>query len=409
MSLLFKLGWRNIWRNKRRSIITILAVVFAVMLSIVMRAIQLGTYEVNIRHVVELFSGYIQIQMPGYQKSPTLQKSFHNSDSLQALLQQRPEVIASAPRVIGDGLTSFRDNSQGALLVGVDPLRERNVSKLDGRVVHGRFLDPDRQDAIVVGDKLLQNLHAQIGDTIVVLAQGFDGSMGNLKYVIIGSVKTGLGEFDRSLVLMNLAAAQDLMVMYGRANVLAVRLHDLDEIQDVQQALQPTLKRMGLRALSWSQVMPDLEQSIKLDNISGILMLGILVFVVAFGITNTVLMSVTERFREFGIVLSIGMQQQKLVFLVFLETIMILLVGLIIGNLCAYGINYYLHLHPIEFTGEFADIYAEYGFLPRLEATLRFSSFFNTTLSIFGISILATLYPVAKVLKLEPLKGIRYT
>lgn len=409
MKLLFTLGWRNIWRNKRRSIITILAVTFAVMLSIVMRGIQLGTYDVNIRHVVELYSGYFQVQFPGYQNNPVLQKSFRLSDTLRSLLQDQPEIVAASPRVVGDGLVSFRENSQGTMILGVDPRLEAKVSNLSAHVADGSFLPRDSMDCIVVGNKLMENLHAHIGDTIVILAQGFDGSMGNLKFRIVGTIKLGFSDLDRSLVLMNLEAAQDLLVMYGRVNLIAVKLHDLEEIEDVQQHLSGGLGKMGLVALSWTEVMPDLEQSITMDNVSGILTLGILVLVVAFGITNTVLMSVTERFREFGIVLSIGMQQQKLVALVFIETIIILVVGLIIGNLVAYGINYYIVLHPIEFTGEFADIYAEYGFLPRLESTLRFSSFLNTTLSIFGISILATLYPIAKVIKLEPLKGIRYT
>ncbi|RMF57000.1 MAG: FtsX-like permease family protein, partial [Calditrichaeota bacterium] len=133
------------------------------------------------------------------------------------------------------------------------------------------------------------------------------------------------------------------------------------------------------------------------------------VIVVAFGILNTMLMSVTERFREFGIVLSLGMPNRKLVIMVLWETFFIVVLGLILGNLLAAGINYYIVQHPIVFSGGFAELYEEYGFLPRLESTLRWSIFFNNNIAILFISLLAIIYPAYKVYKLEPLKGIRYT
>ena len=155
--------------------------------------------------------------------------------------------------------------------------------------------------------------------------------------------------------------------------------------------------------------MPDFKETIQFDNVSGIFFLGILFVIVTFGILNTVLMSVTERFREFGVTLSVGMPQIKLVYLVFIETIFITILGLIIGNLIGWGINYYIFLNPIEFGGNLSDIYAEYGFLPRLESSLDLSIFINTSLMIMFVSVLAALYPAYKVYKLEPLKGLRYT
>ena len=409
MKLLLKLGWRNIWRNRRRSIITILAVTFAVMLSIAMRGIQLGTYEVNIRHVVELFTGYVQIQAPGYKDSPSLHKSFRVNPELRTLLSEAPGVVAYTTRIVGDGLVSFRNNSQGAALFGIDPGAERNVTGMEGRVVRGTFIADSGSAEIVVGATLLENLNANIGEEIVVLAQGYDGSLGNLKFTIVGAFKTGMLELDRSAVLMHIDAARELLLMYGRATMITIRLEDLQQIEPVQESLSSKLDPLNLKALSWSDVMPGLEQGIEMDNVSGILMLAILVIVVAFGITNTVLMSITERFREFGIVLSVGMPPRMLVSVVLLETAFIVVIGILLGNALAYGVNAYIAANPIVFEGEFGQIYEEYGFLPRIESTVRFSSFLNNTLSILAVSILAVIYPLTKVIRLEPLKGIRYT
>jgi ABC-type lipoprotein release transport system permease subunit len=407
--MIVKLGWRNIWRNKRRSIITILAVTFAVMLSIAMRGVQLGTYEVNIRHVVKLFSGYAQIQAEGYQDNPSLQRTFLLSDSIGTLLQNQPSVIAWTPRVSGGGLVSFQETSVGTIILGLDPDRERAASTLHTKVTKGSFLTGSENNEIVVGETLLRNLKAEIGDTVVVLAQGFDGSLGNMKYRIIGTMKTGSPEFDGGAILMGLSTAQDLLALYGRISLVAILLDDLEAIPDVRESLNRSLAGTGVVALGWEEVMPDFAQSIQLDNVSGMLMIGILIIVVAFGITNTVLMSVTERFREFGIILAMGMPQRKLVVVVLLETVFIVLIGLVLGNLLAAGINYYILINPIEFGGDFEAIYQEYGFLPRIESTMKPTMFLNSSLAVLIISIVAAIYPLSKVLRLEPLKGIRYT
>ena len=409
MTLIVKLGWRNIWRNKRRSIITILAVAFAVMLSIAMRGIQLGTYAVNIRHVVTLFSGYLQIQSEGYQDNPSLQKSFLLTDSIRALVERTYGLRGWTPRVAGDGLVSYRETSVGARILGVDPEQEAATSTLPAKVRGGSFLSGASEDEIVVGETLLENLKATIGDTVVVLAQGFDGSLGNMKYRIVGSLKTGSADFDAGSILMDIVSAQELLSLYGRISMLTIMLDDLDDIDDAKESLNSSLTGTGLRALDWREVMPDFSQSIQLDNVSGILTLAILIVVVAFGITNTVLMSVTERFREFGIVLAMGMPHRKLVMVVVLETLFIVTIGLIVGNILAAGINAYLLAHPIEFGGEFQAIYEEYGFLPRVESTLKPTMFLNSSLAVLALSLLATVYPVIKVLRLEPLKGIRHT
>ena len=403
------MGWRNIWRNKRRTIITTLAVTFALTLSIGMRGIQLGTYEVNIKYVVELFTGHLQIQRQGYQEDPTLQKSFVITDNLRRLIEQDSRIVAWAPRLLGDGLISFQENSLGALIIGISPDHESRSSAIMTKIHRGRFFAGDTAHDIVVGAQLLENLKATVGDEVVVLAQGLDGTLGNYRYRIVGTIKTGSAEFDGGSIFMGLSAAQELLAAGNRVSMAALRLKDLQDIPSVQSSLRKELKGTELSVLAWNEVLPDLEQSIQLDNVSGMLMLGILIVVVAFGIANTVLMSVTERFREFGVVLSIGMPKIYLVVLVFFETLFVVLIGIVLGNMLGAGINYYIMKHPIVFGGQYAQVYAEYGFLPRIESTLRLGMLFNSTIATFVISLLAALYPLMKVFRLKPLKGVRYT
>jgi putative ABC transport system permease protein len=409
VKLLLKLAWRNIWRNRRRSILTVLAVVFATFLTIGQRGIQLGTYELNIRTAVQIFTGYLQVQKKGYQKNPSLNSSFEYTSSIKNYLQKDENIKGIAPRVYADGLISYKENSTGASIFGIDPSSEKKVTTFMNRINEGRFFNSDSSDQIVLGYKLLENLKAKIGDTVVILAQGYDGTLGNEKFKIVGTVKMGASEFDAMSVFVGLPALQYLLGMGNRINVIAVSIGGLDEIENVKQNLNAHFKNDNLAALSWDEIMTELKQSIQLDNVSGILFLGILIILVAFGVLNTVSMSVQERFREFGITLSIGMPNRMLVKLIIIETIFLTFVGLIIGNLIGWGINFYIFHNPIYVGGNLGALYEEYGFLPNLESSLRIGIFINATLSVLIISLIACLYPAYRVYRLEPLKGIRYT
>jgi ABC-type lipoprotein release transport system permease subunit len=210
-------------------------------------------------------------------------------------------------------------------------------------------------------------------------------------------------------VFGGIGALQDLLSIGDRISVVALSMYELGQEEDVTERWNSQMDTSRVRALGWEEVMPDFKQSIEFDNVSGLFFLGILVVVVAFGILNTVLMSVTERFREFGIMLSMGMPQVQLAVVVFFETLFIALIGVIIGDILAYGVNSYFLTHPIEFGAEYEKMMEEYGWLPVMRSTVRISSFLNTTLTILGISLVAALYPLYRVLHLEPLKGIRYT
>ncbi len=412
MKLLVKLAWRNIWRNKRRSLLTMGAIFFAAFLTIVIVGMQDGTWEHSVRTSASMMSGFLQIQREGYQDNPSLQLMFPFDEKLENILQNDPEVTGYAPRVYADGLITFGDNSYGAAIFGIDPDMEPTISRFHERVVEGRFISSEETDLIVIGERLMRNLQVSIGDTVVIIAQGADGSMGNMKYCIGGALRFGAEEIDMMTVLMHIEEVQELVVMYGNVNVVAIGIDDLRAVHTVRNRLQHSIEHAGVELLSvltWEEVMPDLKEAMEFDKIGGWLFYLLLVIIVAFGILNTLMMSITERFREFGIILSIGMKQRTLVSLVALETVMLVFVGLIAANIAGYGVNFYFYHNPIELGGEFADVYAYYGIEPIMAWVKYFSININTSLMILVVSFFVALFPVFKVLRLEPLKGIRYT
>lgn len=408
MNLLAKLAWRNILRNKRRSLLTVLAVTFAALLSIAMRGMQVGTYAVNIQNVVRMFSGYCQVQREGYLANPTLQTSFEYGSALSRSLRTAPCVRATAPRITADGLAAFGQKSVGVAILGIDVDLERDVTTLLDRIRDGSPPGRGQPPSVVLGQTLARNLGAGIGDEIVLLAQGADGTLGNMKYRVSGLLRSGSPDLDRAAVMMDLADAQALLAMEGRVHAVAIALGDLTELPTALSNLRARLAGSGLAVLSWEELSPEFRQHMQMDNVSGILFLAILIIIVAFGILNTVLMSVTERYREFGVTLAMGMSPARLVLIVILEGVLLGVLGLILGNVLAFCVNAYIAANPIHIGGNISGIYEEYGFLPALYSSVRPHIFLNSSLAILGITILSCLYPAYRVWHLSPVEGMHH-
>ncbi len=417
MALILKLAWRNIWRNKRRSILTILAVFFAVFLTASMRGLQLGTYAYNIKTATSVFTGSIQIQKKDFNDNPSLLKSLRLTEELKKDISKISGVKDLSKRIYSYGLVGIKDNTVGAAIFGIQPEEEKKLTTIYKKLNQGKFVSNDRIYDVVIGIHMLKNLEAGIGDTIVILSNTYYGSMGNLKFRICGAVKTGSADFDNMSVFMTYKAAEELLDMQNLACVVPIQVTDYKRIQPIKKEINELLssekyKEKNLTALDWSELMPDLQQTIELDNVSGVLFAVLLIIVVAFGILNTVLMSVTERFREFGVMLALGAKQFSLLMIVFFETLFITFMGLILGSAGAFLVNLYIKNNPIDIgamSPELEDMYKEFNFEPIMASSVEPYIFIETVVVIFIVSLLVFVYPGYKIFKLEPLKGIRYT
>lgn len=412
MNLLLKLAWRNIWRNKRRTLLTIVAIVFATFLSIVQRGFADGTWEYNIKYMLDLFSGYIQIQKAGYQDNPKLNLSFTLNDELVNILRSNTEILNYSERILADGLISYENYSSGIMIIGVDPEKEKHTSRLFERIEKGEYITNQNIQEILIGYKLLKNLKVNIGDTVVVLAQGVDGVMGNEKFIVKGVFKLNSPEFDANGIFMNIRAAQDLLAMENRVSVVVIKMDNLKRVKSVSNFINIQLSNRNLNelvALRWDEVLTDVKELREFDSIGDKFFMFILIVIVSFGILNTITMSVVERFREIGITLSIGMKPIKIFILLIIETFFIAIMGITIGNVLGYFVNSYFENNPVLLTHEYEQLYAEYGFLPLLPSSTEPGIFLFTSLLILFISLITCLYPAYKAYRLEPLKGIRYT
>lgn len=406
--MLLRIAWRNLFRNNRRTLLTLLAIVFATFLITALVGIAEGVREYNIKNMVAMSTGHLQIQHREFMDNPSMDYSFELD--VEPIVSGLENIEAASPRIIGAGLASKQMHTIGVQIMAFDPAKEAQVTTLPSKLREGRMFNPESFGEVVVGYRILDKLNCEIGDTLVVLAQSYDGSMGNFKFEIVGTVRLGEARADGATLFMSLGDAEELMLLYGLQQTIALSLKEESKLDETAFEISQMLPEGSqLEVRTWKELMRDILQFMEIDRLGDKLIQFVLIVLVGFGVLNTVLMSVTERFQEFGILLAMGMKNRHLVQIILLETVMLTIAGIFVGLIIGTGINFYFYTFPVEIGGDFGEMYEEYGFQPVITATLNPILFLKIVRNIILISILAWIPPAIKTLKLEPLKGIRYT
>lgn len=408
MRTVLRLAWRNVWRNRRRSLITMSAVVFSVLLIAITRSLQYGSYDAMESQAVRLFTGEIQVQRAGYRDEQTFEYALGGEDAWEEAVSSAPFVTGAARRLTGFGLASSRTSSAGVLVVGVEPAREASVTDFSDRLEDGVSLDAGSAGEALLGRVLARNLDVALGDTVVVLTQGLHNQMGAEAFRIRGLLKTGSLEMDRSTMVITLPDAQLLFSMEDRFTEVVLATEDFRRAADYARRIEQSLPGDGIRVYDWDTLMPELRQMILLDNVSGAIMLAFLLVLVGFEIFNTTTMAVLEREREFGVLQALGMRPGHLARLVATELAVKITLALAVSMAACGLLLWYLEGNPIPLSEDLAKMYEEYGFsVDTLVFSTRPAVFFEPVLSVAAIAILSAVYPVVRVLRLETVVALR--
>lgn len=400
-----KLAWRNLWRNRRRTIIAISSIVFSVLLASWMRSMQEGSYDKMIENSVKFYSGYLQVQDTAYWEERTLDNSFKAPEELKQQISQLQDVTLVADRMESFALAANHLKSKPAMVMGIEPEAEDQITKISQKVKKGRFLQNGDKGAIL-GEGLARYLGLGVGDTLVMISQGYHGISASGLFEIVGLLSHPNQEFNNRMVYLDIQTARDFYSAYGLSTSLVVMTHNHYEVKHIQTAIEKILPA-GNRVMTWTDMQPDLEQLIESDRGSGIIMLAILYMVIAFGMFSVVLMMVKERSREFGVVHAVGMQKSKLAIVVFFETIFIGLIGCAVGLVISYAFCLYFYYNPIAMTGEMATAYEQYGMEPYLFFSLKASLFYSQMILVFLISMFISIFPIWNIHRLRITKAMR--
>ena len=400
-----KLAWRNLWRNRRRTIIAISSIVFSVLLASWMRSMQEGSYDSMIENSVKFYSGYLQVQDTAFWDERTLDNSFKATSELKEKIANIKDVTLVSNRVESFALAANHLKSKPVMVMGIEPEAEDKITNISKKIKTGTFLKNGDKGAIL-GRKLANFLKLEVGDTLVMISQGYHGISASGLFKIQGIISHPNADFDKRLVYLDIETARDFYSAYGLSTSLVVMTSDHYQVKHLKKNIAKILPPNNT-VLTWVDMQPEIEQLIESDRGSGLIMLGVLYMVIAFGMFSVVLMMIKERSREFGVVHAVGMQKIKLSIIVFLETIFIGLIGCTIGLAISYTFCLYFFYNPIPLTGEMATAVEQYGMEPYMFFSMKSSLFYSQMILVFIISVFISIFPIYNISRLKITEAMR--
>ncbi|MCP5048278.1 MAG: ABC transporter permease [bacterium] len=404
--LMLKIAFRNIFRQKRRTILTSLSMCGG----FVMAAFFIGWSDGTYGNIINMFtrnqSGHIQVHHKDYLDRPSLYKTIDQLPKIEAFLGESEDVDSWAPRLYSAGLAAVGEKSAGVRIIGIDPEHETRTTNFPQKVVKGKTFAPDATNETILGKGLAKLLKAGLSDEIVIVSQAADGSIANDKYKIIGILDSGDELSDRMAFYLPLRVAQELLVLEGRVHEIAVTVNHLDNVEQVNAALSQKLTELDpdLASEPWQVFARSFYVAMKADQEGMWIMLVVIILVVAVGVLNTVLMSVLERRREYGVLKAVGTKPGQIVKMVLLEVNILAVVCVILGTGVGLLLNYWASVHgytlaePISYGGmEFKTLLSE----------VNARSFYIPAITIFVSATLVGIFPAIKAAKTGPARSMR--
>ncbi len=402
-----KLAWRNLWRNKRRTLITVASIFFGVLLSAYMTSMQEGSYGKMVEIVVKFYSGYMQVHHEDYWENKSINSSFDYDQALIDQLKKHPEIDFVIPRLESFGLASAGELTRGSAIFGIVPDVETQLTGIADKIVSGKYLQP-ADDGVVIGDGLAKYLKLGLSDTLVIITQGYHGVSAAGKFPIRGIIKHVSPELNKSIIYMELKTCQNFLGAENKLTSLVVNVAD----NEVMKRMLKTLKneiQSPWSVMSWEEMQPEVVQQIESDRAGGVIMKAILYVVIAFGIFGTIMMMIAERRREFGVMISIGMQKRKLSVILFFETIFIGILGILSGLAVSLPLLLFQSKNPIPLTGETAKLMEDFGFEPFMFFSVAPEVFWQQAISVFVLTMLIGIYPVIAARRIKEIKALHGT
>jgi len=401
------LAWRNLWRRPTRAILSVLGIAFTSALLVFLISLDRGIDLAMKTNFLGVYDGFAQVQARDYAIDFDMHKTVERPAVLADELRKIRGVGAAASRVVAFGVAATPSRSVGATFVGVDPRQEVGVSRLASTVHQGRYLQVGDTDTAVIGDILARDLKVTVGDELKLLGSGLDGSVAADRLHIVGVFHSGTGDLDRQIVEMPLARAQQTFAFGDRANVIALGGESLPALEAATPAIASKIKRNGAELADWRMLEPSLRDSIVIKTVTSGLFYAVLVLVVVFIILNTLLMSVLERTREFGMLLALGMRPGLVGSTSWLEMVFLALVGAALGVGLGSAFALWIEHRGIDYPGGGGALLAQFGLPSRIYASLDPVSAFTAPGAILLGICLAGLIPFLHILRLKAVPAMR--
>ena len=406
--MIFKIAWRNIYRNKKRSLITITSVFAALLLIILMRALQFGFYDKLIETVVESYAGYVEIHADGFWDNQSLDNSMQVDQQLLDDIQSVEGVENIVQRLQTFSLISVGEKTKGGVINGINLSEEQKITDWNKKMVSGSFDLSDNE--IIIAKGIAEFFGISENDTLILYGQGYRGMMAAGKYPVKGVIDLKNPDLNKIGLFMTMESVRN----YVSSDEISTHIIiDKEKYYDEGKIVED----LGLilsddyEVMTWKETLPEIEQTITADSAGGLIMAFILYVIVVFGMFGTVLMMTEERKYEFGVLISVGMSRIRLFGIILVETIILSMVGVVLAVMVTYPISIYYNINPIDMAilmGDGANqMIEEMGFSPMIPMSISWDIPLSHSLVIFIFSLLISIYPAIKISKLNPVKSMK--
>jgi ABC-type lipoprotein release transport system permease subunit len=416
--LLVKIGWRNLWRNPRGTLLTALALGLGLTLLLISLGLLDGSHEQMVDNAVRFGTGHVVIQAQGYQDTASVELllparvvsttgEFLHTESLKHVLR------GMSPRLLASGLLSSAANASGVSMMGVIPKQERSVSLIPQRIVEGNYLNDDQQSGVVIGTELARMLAVKVGAKVVLMTQAVQppgteatdaggGEMQSTLLRVSGIFRTGIQAIDAHIIQLPLPEAQALLGVSDRVTQVAVLLEREGDSLMVVRGLQKQLTGVPVEILPWRESMPTLAQSILLDEAFNYVMNGVVLAMVGLGILNTILMRVIERRYEFGLCLALGLRPVQLAVMIIGESLALTAISLALGLVLGLSAQHYFATAGLDLRWFFeSSLPAALVFDPIIYSRLSLTRIASSVGIVFLTATVISFYPALKAARTE--------
>ncbi len=402
--MILKIAFRNTFRQKRRTILTALAMAVGFTLLSLTIGLSDGAYGGIIEMFTRNRTGHIQVHREGYLDKPSLYETIDGYTTVGEKIQRTEGVEAWTPRVYAAGLGSVGEKSTAVQIIGIDVTREIQTTRFDNKVVEGSVLAETPSHQAVIGTGLAKILSAKVGSEIVIFSQAADGSLANDVYKIIGIAESGDDPTDRTVCYLHIEDAQELFVLEGRAHEIAVIVSNINHVDKVTNAIEASLNDSSLDVAPWQVVAKSFYRAMRADQQGDAISRWVIMLIVAIGVLNTVLMSVLERTREYGVLKAVGTTPFQIFRLVICEVVIIALGSICIGALLGVLANYLLSIYGITYPEEIS-----YGGMKfkTLYAEVNVRSLITPAITVMLSAAVVSLFPAIKAARILPARAMR--
>jgi len=370
-----------------------------------MTSVQKGSFENMIGNMARFYSGYIQIQQSDFKDNPGINNSFQMPQQLENIINSNEKISSTANRIQTFALASNETKSFPAMIFGVNPEDENTISQLAKHIEEGEYIRSGSKD-LMIGKVLASNLNLFVGDSLILLGQGYHGVTAVGLYKVAGILDFPLPSLSKQIIYMDLANCQDFASLKDKITAKIIMVENTEDVDKVIDRLQP-YSTDDITIYSWQDLMPELLNLIEGKEASSAIIKSLLFMIIGFGVWATIMMMMHERKRELGVMIAIGFQKSKLLFMMLTESFLIGIIGIISGLAVSYPIMWYMFKNPIIITGDMAETYKNMGFEPKISFSINPEIFYNPAITIMIIFMLVSLYQVYFVAKLKVVDSLK--